>query len=76
MSPHRDDGWHAQHFYEKYAVQLKGNQQQGFHFEGHTVRAEPGEVYYFDNSKTHWVTNESNEDRMTLIICVRPKEVS
>lgn len=68
--PHIDQGWHAQH-YEKFAVQLMGNKDQAFHFEGHELRPMPGDLYTFDNSLLHWVKNDSNEDRMTLIICIR-----
>lgn len=70
VEPHIDSGWHAS-YYEKFAVQLLGNDKQAFHFEGYSLSAKPGELYTFDNSKTHWVTNDSDSDRMTLIICIR-----
>ena len=70
VAPHIDDGWHAAH-YAKYAVQLQGNQQQTFCFADSELRPEPGDLYTFDNSKLHWVRNDSDSDRMTLIICVR-----
>jgi hypothetical protein len=68
--PHSDNGWHAE-YYDKYAVQIKGNSDQAFHFEEISYSAEPGEVYKFNNQATHWVTNNSNEDRITMIICIR-----
>jgi quercetin dioxygenase-like cupin family protein len=70
VEPHVDGGWHASH-YDKYAVQLKGNAQQAFCFEDSELRPEPGDLYTFDNSKLHWVTNDSDSERMTLIICLR-----
>ncbi len=70
VEPHIDGGWHAG-FYGKFAIQIKGNQQQAFHFEDAELRAEPGDLYTFDNSKLHWVTNDSDSDRITLIICIR-----
>jgi hypothetical protein len=70
VAKHIDSGWHAS-YYEKFAVQLMGNKRQAFQFEGFSLSALPGELYTFDNSRTHWVTNDSNEDRMTLIICIR-----
>lgn len=70
VEPHIDGGWHARH-YDKYAVQLQGNQQQAFCFEDAELRAEPGDLYTFDNSRLHWVTNDSDSDRMTLIICLK-----
>lgn len=73
VKPHVDGGWHAG-YYDKYAVQLKGNAQQAFCFEDSRLSPEPGDLYTFDNSKLHWVTNDSDSDRMTLIICIRRQE--
>lgn len=70
VKPHVDGGWHAE-YYRKFAIQLKGNEKQAFCFEDSRLSAEPGESYEFDNSKLHWVTNDSDEERMTLIVCVR-----
>jgi hypothetical protein len=70
VAPHVDAGWHAR-YYDKYAVQIKGNADQAFHFEGESLSAEPGDLYAFDNSKLHWVTNDSDEERITCIICIR-----
>lgn len=74
VAPHTDSGWHASYYYDKYAVQLQGNQEQAFCFRGHEVRAEPGQVYWFDNQQEHWVINDSDEYRMTMIVCIRPEE--
>ena len=68
--PHVDRGWHAT-YYEKFAVQLQSDPLQAFHFEGESFSAKPGDLYTFDNSFTHWVTNDSEVDRVTLIICIR-----
>lgn len=70
VAPHVDEGWHAR-YYEKYAIQLLGNLRQAFHFEGESFSALPGDIYSFDNSQPHWVTNDSDTDRMTLIVCLR-----
>lgn len=70
VAPHIDRGWHAG-YYEKLALQLQSNLDQQFCFEDGGFRCGPGTLYTFDNSKSHWVTNESPDDRMTAIICVR-----
>ena len=70
VRPHVDTGWHAGH-YEKFAVQIKGNQAQAFCFEGCELRPEPGDLYTFDNSKLHWVINDSDHERITLIVCIK-----
>ena len=72
--PHSDHGWHAEYYRDKYAVQIKGNAEQAFCFEGHQLSAEPGQVYWFDNQQTHWVINDSDEERITMIICTRERE--
>jgi hypothetical protein len=68
--PHKDNGWHARH-YDKYAVQLASAPGQVFHVDGVSLSAEPGECYWFNNSRPHSVTNESDEDRLTMIVCIR-----
>lgn len=68
--PHTDPGWHAR-YYEKFAVQIAAAPEQAFHFEGHTLVTAPGDVFWFDNSHTHWVTNESDTDRITMIVCIK-----
>jgi hypothetical protein len=68
--PHIDQGWHAR-YYDKYAVQIKGNADQAFHFDGESLSPEPGDLYTFDNAYTHWVTNDSDVERITCIICIR-----
>lgn len=70
VKPHIDTGWHAG-YYEKFAVQIKGNKEQAFCFEDGELRPEPGDLYTFDNSRTHWVRNDSDHERITLIICIR-----
>lgn len=72
VRPHFDKGWHAEYYCMKHAVQLAGNSDQAFHFEEASLSPETGDVYEFDNSQVHWVINDSNEDRITMIICMRP----
>lgn len=68
--PHIDHGWHARH-YDKVALQIKANRMQEFCFETKRLVTEPGDVFTFDNQYTHWVTNPSAEDRITMICCIR-----
>lgn len=68
--PHTDPGWHAR-YYDKFAVQIEAAPEQAFHFDGASLVTKPGDVFWFDNSHTHWVTNDSQRDRITLIACIR-----
>ena len=70
IEPHVDRGWHAE-YYRKIAVQIQGNKDQAFCFENVELRPETGDVYEFRNQEIHWVINDSAEDRITLIVCVR-----
>lgn len=70
VKPHTDGGWHAG-YYSKFAIQIKGNHNQAFCFEDAELRAIPGEAYTFDNSLIHWVKNDSDSERVTLIVCIR-----
>jgi len=70
--PHIDNGWHAGH-YEKYAIQLASAEGQAFHVEQQTLAPKPGEVFWFDNSRKHWVENPTTETRMTMIVCIRTR---
>ncbi len=68
--PHTDDGWHARK-YQKFGVQIEASPGQRFHFEGESLETAPGDVFWFDNAYTHWVTNETPHERITMIVCIR-----
>lgn len=68
---HVDPGWHARH-YDKFAISIAAEpESQAFCFVGHELRTEPGELFWFNNHYTHWVTNEGPLERITLIVCIR-----
>jgi len=70
VKPHVDTEWHAKH-YQKFAIQIQSAPGQMFCFEDEELEAMPGDVYTFDNQFKHWVTNQTNYDRITLIACIR-----
>lgn len=72
VHPHVDNGWHAE-FYQKFAVQIAGNEQQEFHFEDRSLKTVTGDIFTFNNQLKHWVTNDSDEDRITMIVCIRSR---
>jgi quercetin dioxygenase-like cupin family protein len=71
--PHTDPGWHARR-YDKYAVQITSAPGQRFHFEGESLETKPGDLFWFDNQFTHWVTNPTAYERVTLIVCIRKEK--
>ena len=68
--PHHDGGWHAG-YYEKFGIQIQSAPGQAFCFEGESLETEPGDVFWFDNAHTHWVTNDTPHDRITLIVTLK-----
>ncbi len=71
--PHRDTGWHAKH-YEKFALQIAAAPGQCFGFEDEILVTKTGDLFWFDNAHTHWVVNDSIEERITMIICIKRGE--
>lgn len=70
VKPHIDRGWHAE-YYQKFAVQIAGNADQVFCFDETELVTETGDLFTFDNQRKHWVTNKSDVDRITMIICIK-----
>lgn len=76
IDPHIDKNWHVDYF-DKYYISLQSAEGANFccDHDGVLEKLSPkvGECWLFDNRKNHWVENNSNQDRITLIICVRTK---
>lgn len=70
IHPHTDGGWHAT-YYDKYFLPIKNEPGAEFCFEEGSIIATPGEVYAFRNDVVHWVENNSTEDRIAMIICIK-----
>lgn len=73
--PHNDYGWHVS-YYDKFYIQLDGANGCNFCVENADGSIEKfcpkkNQVYLFDNRLKHWVDNDSDTDRITLIVCIR-----
>ena len=68
--PHSDNGWHAR-YYSKFAIQIQSAPGQRFCFDNEYLEPRPGDLYTFENAYTHWVTNPTPYDRITLIVCIK-----
>jgi hypothetical protein len=70
--PHSDAGsWHAEFYDRKVLVLLQSAPEQSFNFVGEAHYGEAGEVFEFDNKPIHSVTNNSNMDRISLILALK-----
>lgn len=68
--PHQDLGWHALQ-YEKFALQITSAPGQAFCFDGIQMETQPGDLFWFNNQMTHWVTNPTDYERITMIACIK-----
>lgn len=75
IHPHTDDGWHAS-YYDKYYMPIKNHKGALFSFDCGSIEPENGDVWAFRNDVTHWVTNNSKEDRIAMIICIRQEKLT
>jgi hypothetical protein len=70
IEPHTDTGWHAG-YYSKFYIPIQNGTGAYFGFPEGAIKPTLGEVYWFDNSVPHWVVNDSEQDRLALIVCIR-----
>ena len=71
---HIDRGWHVE-YYDKFYFAVESTPGAKFFCETdggiECLNPEPGDVHLFDNRLPHWVANDSQQDRITAIICIR-----
>ena len=69
---HTDYGWHAA-YYDKYYVPVLNKKGATFSFEdGTVIDGEEGSAYWFRNDIDHWVDNDTDSDRIAMIVCIKP----
>ena len=69
--PHADGGDHAA-YYKRYQIALQSLPGVMFRAGEETVNMHTGEVWWFDNSIDHEVVNNSADDRISLIVDIKP----
>jgi quercetin dioxygenase-like cupin family protein len=70
--PHSDSGsWHSEYYNRKVLVLLQSAPGQSFNFRDEKYEGKTGEVFIFDNNPVHSVVNNSEVDRISLILAVR-----
>jgi len=70
IDAHTDHGWHVE-YYDKFYLSIKSQPGANFYCGDEVICPHPGDIWYFDNREPHWVINESNDDRITMIICIK-----
>lgn len=72
--PHTDTiGWHP-NYYDKFYVPILNKKGAVFCFDDNVVDPNEGDVYWFRNDVNHWVENNSDSDRIAMVICIKPFE--
>jgi len=70
ITPHVDEFWHAD-YYTQFWVPIQNAPGAVMKFEGATIEPREGEVWEFDNSNTHSVENNSDKDKIAMIVCIK-----
>lgn len=73
IARHTDAGWHAQ-YYDKFYVPILNSKGSIFGFEDGIIEPTLGQAWWFDNSNPHWVDNNSDTDRIAMIVCIRTEK--
>lgn len=70
ITKHIDYGSPVSH-YQRFHLCIKNAPGAVFHCGEESFTPDPGDLFIFDNSKPHWVNNDSQFDRITFIMDVR-----
>ena len=70
IHPHADGGSPAT-YYERYQVALNCNPGVGFTCGSEAIEQHTGDIWWFDNTQVHGVVNNSDDDRVVMIVDVR-----
>ena len=70
IAPHIDRGWNADTT-EKFFIPLANMPGSMFCWDDGGFYGKPGEVWWFRNDRKHWVVNNSDGDRLALIVTLK-----
>ena len=70
IGTHVDGGWHAS-YYDKYCVAIKSEPGTIFGFPDGEMHQRTGDIHWFRNDVPHWVTNQTDDERIVMIVCIR-----
>jgi aspartyl/asparaginyl beta-hydroxylase (cupin superfamily) len=72
IAPHQDGGAVAT-YYTRYQMPLQSAPGCMFECDGEGVNMRAGEVWWFDNKRTHQVVNNSATDRISMIVDLKTR---
>jgi hypothetical protein len=74
VGAHVDEGWHANFYNTKLYLPIRSNEHCVNRCENEFVTMRAGECWTFNNLVEHDVVNDGEEERITLIVCIRAHE--
>lgn len=70
IDPHIDGGDHAR-YYKRFHIMLQNQPGSTFYCGDEEVFMQAGECWWFQNQVEHAVSNNSNDDRITMIVDIQ-----
>jgi quercetin dioxygenase-like cupin family protein len=70
IHPHADGGSPAT-YYERYQIALQARPGVAFRAGDEAIEQRTGDIWWFDNTQVHEVVNNSDDDRIVLIVDIR-----
>lgn len=71
--PAHEDGGAVATYYTRYQMPLQSFPGCIFECDGEKVQMQGGEVWWFNNKKIHSVTNNSSNDRLSMIVDLKTR---
>ena len=68
--PHIDKSWHVD-YYDKFNVCIQSSPGAAFVYENERLEDRPGDVHRFINTVNHSVVNESDQDYIVMVVCLK-----
>jgi len=72
IAPHEDGGAVAS-YYTRYQMPLQSEPGCIFDCDGERIQMAGGQVWWFDNKKTHSVVNNSANDRISMVVDLKTR---
>lgn len=67
---HVDKSWHVG-YYDKFNVCIESSPGSAFLYDGEQIEDRPGDVHRFVNTVNHSVVNNSKQDYIVMVVCLK-----
>jgi len=70
IQPHTDNSWHSRE-YENFHIAINTPKDSVYWFNSGGLTSQNGDINWFRNDLEHWVENNSSDDRISMIVCIK-----